>query len=404
MKQSHNQVSNIIITLLVALIPISGAYEFLASIGINPSFSITFFKVPREILMFLLFIVSLMNILKPNFSNILTLYVLILLGITSVCFLSNDASEVAVFGVRWALPFFLMPLLNNQISNEFLIKIAKLLFVVLLLNVICQMFQMFLMPAYRGVNLFGLSGRLGGFFALPSIAGAFSAIVLFFISYFPPFKTKWKMVFYKGLAIFGVFLSMSSTGMGLILIVIGLPIAMRSKFSFLIIVASFFLSAIALSSLDSLTGRAEGSSEASFSTRIDIFLAQVNNSEIVSIGNFGNATNGAVGSGRRSEAMTQAFVVDSLYTTVLVNYGLLPFLIFMVLLLLSAVYIFFIYQDIRLKIFFIVVVLSSASLITTEIYPVNLLIVILGAYFLNGCINHHNIKIISTNILPIDNN
>jgi len=387
MKNPENNLVRVIIYLLVVLIPISGTYEFLVSVGIQPSFNITFLKVPREGLMILLLLVSMVNLLKREFSDELTIFLIVFFILNVICFLSATTTDIGVFGVRWALPFFILPLIYLEVDERMMVKIGKMLFVVLLLNVCCQVYQMFFMPAYRGVNMFGLSGRLSGFFALPSIAGSFAAFILFLIIYFPPYINKKILLFYKILAYLSVFLSMSSTGVGLLFVVVFIPILFKSKHSFFILLILIPFSAIVINNLDSLTGRFEGDSETSISTRVVIFLKKIADTKIVSDGEFGNATNGAVGNSRRGEIGSDAFIADSLYTSVLVNYGLLPFIIFLLILFFSGYYIFYRSNDIRLKIFFIMVLLSSVSLITTEIYPVNLLIIIGGAYFLKATLS-----------------
>lgn len=372
----------IIIYLLILLIPVSGAFEFLVSVGIQPSFGITFLKIPREVLMVLLCLVSLRNLLKPGFSVGLTLFLISLTILNFISFFFSNNIEIGVFGLRWALPFFILPLIYRDVDQHFLHKLSKALSIIISLNLICQVYQMFAMNAYRGLNQFGLSGRVSGFFALPSIAGVFAAFTLFFIIYFPPFKNKKVSLIFKILAMISIFISMSSTGVGLLFVITFLPYLFKSRYKVIILFVLLPLSFVVINNLDVLTGRNEGSSVSSFSTRVGIFLTQINNSQIISFGDFGNATNGAVGSDRRAEVASQAFIVDSLYTTVLVNYGLFPFIMFISTIIIIGSYVFLASNDPRLKIFYIMITLSSASLITTEIYPVNIFIIILGAYFL----------------------
>lgn len=370
-----------ILLILVFLTPLFGVVEGFGAIDFTVPFTLVFIKSLKLFIIFLVVFLTVCRLLFTDFFHLKSVLLLFLLFVfTLMVFLLSSNIYIALAGLSWSLPFFLIFLLVGAIDVNFLYKLTKVLVFVLISNTLLQLAQMFYMPAYRGFNFFGLSGRLAGFFSSASSAGILSSFVYFSIKYFSNFNLRWKNIF-LAVSVLSVFLSMSSTGVGLLVIIIMYPFYLKSKNK--IIGILFFVPLIftAISYLDVLTGRDSGSSESSFTTRLSILFQQIENSEIIST-NFGKATNMGVSIERNLNIYVDGvFITDMMYTSLLVNYGWLITFILLGLLLITLIHIKRL-NSISLNLFIVMCLLGSSALIITEIFPINMLIAIYSAYYI----------------------
>lgn len=373
-------ISNLII-ILIYLTPFFGVNEVCNFLLIESPLPIIYYKAVKEVLLISLLTCTCFLLVQVKYPRLLSILLQILLLFTVLSFiLSYSNTLTALAGLRWAIPFFLAFLLLNVVDNNLLKKITTALSVIIFLNLVVQVYEMYNMPAIRGLNLFGLSGRVSGFYANASIAGVFGCFSFFFIRYFGSYRERVKFFLYLICAA-SIFLSMSSAAFAILAVMLAAPYFLRSRFKLTWLLIFIPACAILALNLDFLTGRHEGSSNVSFSTRLKIFGKQIEGLELLST-RFGEATNTAVNLNRHSLASGSAYISDSLFTSILTNYGLLFFMTFFVLVIVLSVKI--MRKDkTDLTIFFIISLMSSISMITVEIFPISLLMSLLIAYYLS---------------------
>lgn len=366
--------------LIISLTPIFNIEDGLGVLGFSFSSAIIFAKILKDVCITFVAIAGLVYILffkHPN-SQILFIFSLFLLFTGIGVFFSSNLI-IAAAGIRWCLPFFLIFILYDLVDYKFIERLTKVLYYLVLINILLQVYQMFNMPPIRG-RVFGLAGRVGGFYALPSIAGIFGTLSFFMVRYYSNFKKNKKKIALLFCSL-TVLLSMSSTGVGLLFFILIFPFYLKSRYKFFLGFLIFPLAFLTFLNLDTLTGRADGSSLSSFSTRIRILEEQVTSAGIISP-NFGLATNTAVNLRTKLEISSDAFVADSLYTSVIGNYGWF-FTIILLLILINVGFKIFSRRQIDIKMFFIICCLASSSLILTEIFPVNLIMTVLASWYLS---------------------
>lgn len=373
-----------LILLLFILTPIFSITEIFEYLGIGVVLPIDMFyiKLPKDILMIVLLFLSFTYSLRYKHPINYHICLFLLSAFTFICFFfsySANGIQIAVAGIRWAVPLFLIILLYDVSNYDLLEKTTKILFALLLLHITAQILEMIFMPPIWGLNALGLSGRLPGIFVHPSASGTFAAFCFFCFKYF--LSQKKKMIG-SILAIISVFLSMSSTGVILLSILLFMPIYLKSKYKFILSSVVILFLFLIISNLDLLTGRAVGDSELSGTTRIQILQGIVDSMEFIST-NFGIATNTAMNLLITLGIQSNAFIADSLYTSFLTNYGAIFFILFIGAILYLLIYLFIKKnKDIPFIIFILITLLSGISIIIIELFPVNLIISLYFSYFL----------------------
>ncbi len=373
-----------LILLLFILTPIFSITEIFEYLGIGVVLPIDMFyiKLPKDILMIVVLFLSLTYSLRYKHPINYYICLFLLSAFTFICFFfsySANGIEIAVAGIRWAIPLFLIILLYDISNHDLLEKTTKILFALLLLHITVQIVEMIFMPPFWGLNMFGLSGRLPGIFVHPSASGTFAAFCFFCFKYF--LSQKKKMIG-SILAIISVFLSMSSTGVILLTILLFMPIYLRSKYKLILSFVAILFIFLIITNLDLLTGRQAGDSELSGTTRVQILQEIVNSTELIST-NFGIATNTAMNLLTKLGIGSNAFIADSLYTSFLTNYGAIFSILFIGSILYLLLYLFMKKnKDIPFILFFVISLLSGISIIIIEIFPINLIIALYLSYYL----------------------
>ncbi|MCF2501511.1 hypothetical protein [Dyadobacter chenhuakuii] len=371
-------ISNIII-LLIYLTPFFGINEVCTFLLIESPLPIIYYKAPKEGLLVILLILASIYHIKNGIPRHIFFVLLCLLSFTVIVFIFSSGNLfTAVAGLRWSLPFFTSILLIGLIDLNLLRRLALAMSIFICFNFVTQIYEMYNMPAIRGFNQFGLSGRVSGFFSNASMAGVVACFTFFLVRYFAAFGSKAKLFIYL-MCIASVFLSMSSTGIAVLILLLFSPLFLKSSHKLAWILGTIPVGLALFLNLDLLSGRQEGSSDISFSTRIDIFLRQFTNVELIS-SRFGEATNTAVNLNKNLFSNGDAYISDSLFTSMLTNYGLIFFIGFLIILFMLVMYVLKKEKD-DLTVFFVMSLLCSIPLIIVEIYPVNLIISVMIAYY-----------------------
>lgn len=372
------KIKNLLIV-LIALTPLFGLFEAIGYLNLSLPFDIVKIKAVRYSFTYLIFFICLLKTMLLKLKNIHPFFLITVLFVLLGIMLSNDFYYM-FSGTNLLLPFLMMFLLVNVIDKVFLIRLSKVLFVFLVLNTLMQVFQMFYMPAFQGTNVFGLTGRLRGFFAISSISGVVTCFVYYIVKYFSDFSNK-KIQLTFLIACLSIFLTMSSAGAGLFLIMIFLPKFLKSKFKGLAFVFIIPIFILMFNNLDTLSGRIKGQSSDSFNTRKEILMEQLKKTSLLPV-DFGKATNLAMNFKKNLNVKNDAFIADMMYTSILVNLGYIFFVIFMCLVIVVMTKVFSV-GSIELKVFFIMCLASASSQIISEMFPTNYLLTIMGAYFIN---------------------
>lgn len=371
-----------IILLLFLLTPLFCLSEIFEYLGLGLSVDMFFIKLPKDILMIFLLLMCTLFSFKYKHPYNYYICLFLLFSFTIICFVfsySLNGLQIAMAGVRWAIPFFLLILLYDIVDADLLIKVTKILFGLLILHTTVQLLEMLFFPPRIGVNILGLPGRLPGIFVHPSASGTFAAFCFYVIRYFQDGKTR---IIGLVISILSVFLSMSSTGMMLLFLLIFVPWYLKSKYKIIFSFVAILFLFMVVTNLDFLTGRSEGSSATSGSIRIQILQEMVDSAEPIST-KFGLATNTAINMMSKFGIQSDAYIADSLYTSVLTNYGVIFFFLFISAILYLLLYLFVKKKiDIPFILIFLISITSGISIIIVEVFPMNIIIAVFLSHFL----------------------
>jgi hypothetical protein len=366
-----------LILLLLVLTPIININELLWAIGIESVRGGVFLiKLIKDIGFLLIILFSIFGIVYTKQVPKSYLALPFCFTLISICILlstGNSGTIHILSGLRWCLPMFLFVFLYNNIDRQFMEKVSYIVFVLLLLNTIAQIIELFYMPPYNGQTYFGLSGRTPGMFSHAHSCASFICLSYVIVNEFAKHKTI--KIFGRIFAILGVVLAMSSSGVICLLTIMYLQIIKqrRNYIIFIILVPAIVL--LTYEFADVLTNRMEGSSALSINTRKDFFIDGLYLSHIIST-TFGYATNSAV---MLSE---QYFFADAFYASFLVNLGILPFILMVFFIIYIGLIAIIRKQNLLLNVI-IIYSLFAFSILITEVFPMNFFLAIFMAYLTN---------------------
>jgi hypothetical protein len=284
-----------------------------------------------------------------------------------ISFLNNDIMTIFA-GIRWALPILLIPSLINRIDKYFLVKIAKVLQVLVLIGFLFQLSQLYTLDSYFGPNQFGFSKRNPGFFTNPNTMSVFLLLSLWFTYNFRDKTIINKLYIYYLLPIC-ILLAGSATGILVMVIFYLIVIYFKTKQKKIILLFSSILMVLVSFLLPVITNRPTLLD--SLFNRLDIY----NNLNLINffIGDrFGLATNTAV-----LLKSPDALIVDGLVLSMLINVGFLFFLTFVTWIISKAE------KSPEFIQFLLIASLFSLTTILFEVYPANLLIPMIIAFFIS---------------------
>ena len=337
------------------------------------------YKIGKDLGIILIIFIAFINTIRTHKLPILfPLFYILFIYLIGLSILSDNIMLIMA-GCRWILPIFLILALFPYIDYSFMLRITKVLYHLILIQVILQIIQMFIMPPIAGVNFLGLSARNTGFFMYPGPAGLFANVCFCFFAVFKKYKFSYILVFVS------VIMAMSSTGAFIFFILLFFIKFYHSRFFKLLCLTLPIFAFFIFINLDTITGRNEGDTMTSGSMRVEILSESINNASLIST-KFGTATNTAV-----SMNIKDSFIADSTYTSIITNMG---FLVFFVILLMLSIAIYYAYINKRLDIilFLIVFGLGSITIITFEFFPVNILMPLIITYYIKQSLQHKSVQ------------
>ena len=372
------QYTIIILFLSTPLILVNEINIGLGALYVFPDFGI---RTAKEYALFLLIVFStLSSLLKKEINTCYKYLPFMLFALLIVLLNSNGIpSNVLMCGFRWVLPIFLPIFLYGFIDDYFLQKCYKALSIVFAIHLISQVLELFVMPAYNGATYFGLTARVPGLFIRSHGAAYFTCLYYLLII---GFEERPKRRFVGTLAVVSsLLLAASSTGIIVFIVSYLLNKLKKSnKIKYFlpllpIVIVIVFLNA------DTLTNRKEGSSKSSIGTRIERFDKIFENSSLISE-NFGYATNGVFTLSKTTKIRVKdEMFADSFYNSLFGNLGILISLFIFVILITWLLFLVR-NKEIYALIFLLFYILFAISNIITEVYPGNLFLGIICAYFL----------------------
>ena len=371
-----NRIVHIIIYFLIIGIFILNSPEYAYNLGIIPvrlEDSPFYIKIGKDLGVILLVIIGYIHILYRRKIHINQSYfVFFPIYIVLCCMLTQDRT-LCIAGIRWILPFILIGTLFSYINEDFIKKIAKILFPLLLIQLGTQFLELFVMPQIDGTNFLGLAARVPGLFYAPNAAANFVLLSYYIIQTFSSNKVVKNIT--TILSFVSLLLMMSSTGTFIFILLILFRKYYSSKYFKLFLLISPIIVILIFSNLDTLTGRSEGSTTESGSVRLSILEDCINKTTIIS-SNFGEATNSAIGLD-----LDRAFIADSNLIALYHNLGVIGFLFIISIFAYSFMFA-WVKKRIDLLQFLIMFFLLNIPAILFEVYPTNILCCIIISYFL----------------------
>jgi hypothetical protein len=219
-----------------------------------------------------------------------------------------------LIGLRWSLPlvlFLLMSDIPRLIHRE---NASWCLIFGLALCIGVQFYQLFNMPPIHG-EIFGFAARTPGFFLAPNSAAFFACASAACVISLTP-DNRLKRICASFLAITICLLAQSGTGIITAAVLIVWQFSGRMNWSFIVLGGLVFLGLFL--NLNAITMRNDYVAE-SGGIRLQVFMDVLSKS-FESFGDFGVYTNAAI---LREGVLAPAFVLDSLWASMLGNFGLL---------------------------------------------------------------------------------
>lgn len=318
---------------------------------------------------------------KINFL-LLSLLAIFFLLLFIPAYLNHDNVIIFFAGIRWFMPFILVLFLIRHIDKNLLSKIAEVLFWLFIFHFIFQIIQLFFAGGWFGINSLGLSARNPGIFFIPSTAGVFAILVLFFSKFYMDKHLERKIYF---LIPISLILTASGTGIGTYIIFMSIYY-LKERYFPLMPIFLIFLAFILIFTLDTLSGRS-GLLEESFGARLLMFRDVFYDASLLPT-SFGYGTSTGYLIANKFGLDFDMAVTDSWFATIFVNFGLINS--FIVVALLITFYIILIVKKRKEELLFLTIfTLFSATTVFTESFPANLLFAVLLAYYIKPKRDNH---------------
>ncbi len=283
---------------------------------------------------------------------------------------------VYLSGIRWLLPFILAAFLFGHIDRDLLQKMGTVMFYIFIIHFSIQITQFLFSYGYFGLNAFGLSGRNPGIFYVPSTAAVFVIMVLFFSKYYMK-KSLEKKISY--LIPISILLTASGTGVGVYIIFFTIYYLRENYIRFMPVIL-IFIGITLLFILNYFPGRS-GLVEDSLGARYVHFKEALFHATLLpEYFGYGTATAELIRNKFNYEFLLPR--TDSFYASLIVNLGLINFLLVVLGLFILFVNI-TVSQDKEKLILFIICSLIAVTTSITESYPMNLIFSVLIAYHFN---------------------
>lgn len=347
------------------------------SVAVTP----IYIKIIKDVMFIIMILLSLLALLKRGTSSYFIVPYFIFFGFVCLLFYKSyvlTSPLIAVAGVRWIMPIALSFFLIGYVKDETQEKIAKIIALLLVVQVSAQIYELFYMGHWFGRNIFGLSGRVPGMFFMPNTAGFFSCLAFYYISYF--MKKGWlKSIFLYLIIPISVYLTMSGTALLVYLIIIMIRLINRSYIRGLILIVPIIMLAV-MPLVISLSGRGANYFDISFGTRLQIFMNYFLQPTLIS-DVFGAGTEAAALISNTLGLELLSLQSESIYAGFMVNMGLLFFIVFLILYLLWCLIMIKVNRK-DLYTFTVIFTIFGVSNPILGAYPMNLLFAVTLAYYI----------------------
>lgn len=371
------------IIVLILLTPIINLSEIQKNTNLTlPNINIRQIKeFGMIIIMFLSFI---RTIVITHTLNKTYKYFIYLLGLLSIVLLCNINSNnlILLCGLRWFLPFMMFVFVYDIVDISLMTKIYKTMSLIFVIHILLQIYELFYMTPYLGTTIGGLAARVPGVMPLSHASALFICIFYLLLS---KFETNNRIkIYFTILVLFSLLILMSSTGLIVFCVIFFLRLFNQylNNNKTLYVILPFLL-VILYVYADTILGRTEGSSEASIGTRIVLFFNSLQYGGLFPcyFGYFTNAAIMMVQQGILSQH--DIFYADSMYVSIIGNLGILAFLIALCLIIRICYYAIK-YNYNYLLCWTVLFSLCSISSVITEIFPANIVFVVVFAYSLKS--------------------
>ncbi len=333
-------------------------------------------KVTKDLNFLLLIFLGFIGYListKLKYKSLIYLGAIILATVPAIILSLQNQFIYTASGLRWLIPVILPFFIYKVVDKPLVKKITKYLIILFLLHFCIQILQAFFASGWYGRSSLGINLRNPGLFLIPNTGSFFTIISLYFILYFSSLNEQKKMYLVL-LSTVSIFLTMSGTGFIVLLIFLLIYYAKLRFIKFLPLLLPAIMS-LGFVFISFLTSRGGNYLEVSGGGRLSIFINCFTNSSFFS-NLFGYGTNTAV-------IVADGYIVDSTFSSLIVNLGYSGFFIF-ILLFFVAFFYSILYKIKPLFTLLIIVFLYSGTTIIFEVYPVNLLLAILVAFFIKS--------------------
>lgn len=340
-----------------------------------------YLKAIKDVISVVLILLGALHMLRSGRTNRVAVPFLVLMVYTAALAASTaGGTTLAVAGIRWILPVFVAFFIYDFVTGDLLSRIARLLSLLLVVQVVLQVGELYFMNHWYGAIVFGLAARVPGFFVIPNTAGFFAVTSLFFARFYGSDKLLRRSSYL--LAPASVILTQSGTGL-IVLVLVGGLLLVGARRVWIMIPAGIVIAAVLLPLLPVLTGRSADYVAVSGGTRVQIFADLLRNSEWVPAA-FGNVTNTAVSlvSNGTLDSGVAPTIADSTYASLWGNLGIAGGIFFGMFLFSWGIAVVGA-RRLDLYVATAIFLLYGFTTIVFESYPMNMLLAVCAAYFLS---------------------
>jgi hypothetical protein len=372
LRISTHRAQGSIIYIALMLTPLLSISELIVILGGNEGLlgiDLWKIKVSKDLLILLSILVAIFSsgTRRPSISNASFIILILTMAFSIALSFFNTSIESIAAGLRWFMPFVFYLTLRSQ-PQDFLIDVSRLLSALLLIGIALQLYQYYFMVGIYGLNESGFSIRNPGFFLVPSSMAAYSMATLYFVARFEPLRKLRAVAFFSTLV--SVVLTSSGTGLISFALFIYVYFAGGAKQRTVLILGSILAGVFAYALLPVLTNRDDV--YLSPIARLEVISQVMNFSKVFYSNTFGAGTNTLINLNVDYLDTGQALIADSMIGSSLVNLGFT--------FLLMLMYELFIRPLDKMARFGLLYFSSFfpffASIITFELFPVNILMFI----------------------------
>lgn len=380
-------IQNIILVFIVftPVFNISELLQFLQGgvVSVLNFSGLSFLKYLKDIFFFLILFLCIIEVWRTGkfnyYNDVFILFLMLCLGSMVVSLLFVPVLGVLA-GLRMIFSLLLLPFLYRIADKDFTGRVAKTLLAIFIFHFALQLIQVFVIGNLMfGANALGLSKRNPGIYIIPSSAGFFTLVCKYFFDYHLSIKSSIRRNILNIMILCSVFLAGSGTTVVayFVYILVNILNKFDRKSKSIIFLPMIGLVVVFFSMLPILTSRDD--IFLSLLTRLGIAGDVLQPQNVLLSPNFGLGTNIA-----KILKVPGALVLDSTYTAIIYNIGILGFISYCIFIyrLFSE---HFLHTDFATKKQFLgfscIFLMFSFTVIIFEAFPMNLLFAISLSYF-----------------------